>query len=113
MKKTMITGIAILTSLISFGQIAEDKKKHFEVGAITSAVVNVHVYAFTGNNKKAFMYGIASSFAIGLAKEIKDEVQYKGFDSKDLLATVLGGITISIPLDRIVRKRRNKLTNKQ
>lgn len=79
--------------------IGDDKIYHFAAGALFGGGVQAVVYSETGNVKKAFAWGLASSLTIGLAKEIVDEIQYGGFDSKDLLATFLGGVVITVPMN--------------
>jgi uncharacterized protein YfiM (DUF2279 family) len=95
--KTLI--LLLLTATIATGQIKEDKVKHFIGGAFVSGTVSLIVYDQTKSTKKAFLYGIASGVSIGIVKEVIDEIKYKGWDNKDLLATVLGSITITIPLN--------------
>jgi hypothetical protein len=59
-----------------------DKKAHFICGLIISFIVTITFY----NPSVGFLVG--GLFA--LAKEIRDEIVYSGFDYKDLLITVLG-----------------------
>jgi len=47
----------------------------------------------------------------GLAKEAYDENKYKGWDNRDLAATVLGGITAGVTFN-IFSKNRKKRKNK-
>ena len=51
---------------------------------------------------------IISAFAVGLGKEIYDEISYGGFDDFDLFATTLGGIVIYL----VNKPKKNKLNNK-
>ena len=71
------------------GSIPSDKMLHFIVGMLITAIVAVIVPRFTP---------IAMTVAVvaGFAKEIRDEIAYGGFDWKDLLATILGGVVMQI-----------------
>lgn len=71
------------------GSIPSDKMLHFIAGMLITAIVAVIVPRFTP---------IAMSVAVvaGFAKELRDEITYGGFDWKDLLATVLGGVVMQV-----------------
>jgi len=79
--------------------IGDDKIMHFAAGAFFGAGTQAIVYSQTGSYRKAFIYGLAASFSIGLLKEVIDEKSYGGFDNKDLLATFLGGVVFTVPLN--------------
>ena len=77
----------ILVSLVSklgIKFISVDKQIHFIIGFLTSAIV---LY-FT----KSIAAGLIVTFFLGFYKEFKDEMDYAGFDWKDLLATMIGGV---------------------
>ena len=61
-----------------------DKQLHFIAGFIISATVIL----ITGS----IAAGLIVTFFIAWFKEFKDEMDYAGFDWKDLLATMIGGI---------------------
>ena len=63
---------------------AVDKQLHFLAGFIISAIVIL----ITGSIAAALIV----TFFIAWFKEFKDEMDYAGFDWKDLLATMIGGI---------------------
>ena len=91
---------ATLLSTFAFAQIQKDKQLHFAAGIITGYV-----------GKKVFNTPespIISAFAVGLGKEIYDEISYGGFDDFDLFATTLGGIVIYL----VNKPKKNKLNNK-
>ena len=71
------------------GSIPSDKMLHFIAGMLITAIVAVIVPRFAP---------IAMSVAVvaGFAKELRDEIAYGGFDWKDLLATILGGVVMQI-----------------
>ena len=63
---------------------AVDKQLHFFAGVIISAIVIL----ITGSIAASLIV----TFFAGFYKEFKDEMDYAGFDWKDLLATMIGGI---------------------
>ena len=94
----------LLLPLVTFGQIAEDKKMHFNAGLGIGMVGHMIFQPITKNKKKTILYSVGLSFAAGLTKELIDKRNYGVFDAKDLLATTLGGIAIQIPIAAIVKK---------
>ena len=77
----------ILVSLVSklgIKFISVDKQIHFIIGFLTSAIV---LY-FT----KSIAAGLIVTFFMAFYKEFKDEMDYAGFDWRDLLATMIGGV---------------------
>ena len=87
-------------STFAFAQIEKDKQLHFAAGVI-SGYVGEKVF----NTPES---PIISAFAVGLGKEIYDEISYGGFDDFDLFATTLGGIVIYLGN----KPKKNKLNNK-
>ena len=71
------------------GSIPSDKMLHFIVGMLITAIAAVIVPRFAP---------IAMTVAVvaGFAKELRDEIAYGGFDWKDLLATVIGGVVMQV-----------------
>jgi hypothetical protein len=71
------------------GSIPSDKMLHFIVGMLITAIVAVIVPRFAP---------IAMTVAVvaGFAKELRDEIAYGGFDWKDLLSTILGGVVMQV-----------------
>jgi len=119
MKKLAI--ILFLTLNTVNAQIAKDKKKHYTAGVFTSAVTYAYVYnkskdknkaLFYVYNKskdknKALFYSLASAVLIGSLKETFDSRQKNNkFDSKDLLATTLGGISVNVTIKLFNKKRK-------
>ena len=91
---------ATLLSTFTFAQIEKDKQLHFAAGIATGYV-----------SEKLFdtpESPIISAFAVGLGKEIYDEISYGGFDDFDLFATTLGGIVIYLTN----KQKKNKINNK-
>jgi hypothetical protein len=103
--------IATLLSTLSLAQIGQDKYYHFGAGVITE---------YTGNKLE---FPIGTAFMVGFGKESLDYIQYGKFDTKDLLATTLGGlaVTLIIKLDneknnnliRSYRKHKRKQSRKK
>ena len=91
---------ATILSTFAFAQIEKDKQLHFAAGVI-SGYVGEKVF----NTPES---PIISAFAVGLGKEIYDEISYGGFDDFDLFATTLGGIVIYL----VNKPKKNKINNK-
>ena len=91
---------ATLLGTFTFAQIQKDKQLHFAAGLI-SGYVGEKVFDTPESP-------IISAFAVGLGKEIYDEISYGGFDDFDLFATTLGGVVIYL----VKKPKKNKLTNK-
>ena len=105
MKTLKLTLALLFLSAITYGQIATDKKLHYIAGAGISFVTYATVYSITKDRKKAKIYSIASAVLAGVVKELIDEKKYNGFDSKDILATSLGGLTISYSIDLLSKSK--------
>jgi hypothetical protein len=65
--------------------IAQDKANHFIYGFLIFMISQYFLNDYLS-------FGVV--FAFALSKEIKDEIVYKGFDYKDLLATLLPAIIV-------------------
>ncbi|NMH85907.1 hypothetical protein [Flavivirga algicola] len=108
--KTIITIILLsFTGLCSSQSITSDHKLHFGVGALISATTYTVVYSATKNKKKAFWYSLGSSTLAGLTKEVLDSSKENNrFDTGELAATSLGGLTASATISLFVGKNKNK-----
>ena len=90
--KNLILSIALLLSISVTAQtIQKDKQKHFVAGVVSG-------YIGSKLTKNKFLGALVSSIIVGVGKEVYDEIKYKGFDNKDILATALGGVTIGITI---------------
>lgn len=111
----MLTVILALsfTSFCNAQFISEDDALHFGAGFLISGGTYTFVYSKTKNKKKAFWYSFAASTLVGLSKEIYDGYIIDGrFDTGELVATSLGGLTASTTLNLFVGKKNNqKLKN--
>ena len=89
-----------------------DKQLHFGAGMITSALGYTWSYNKHQDKKRAMITGVCTAFAAGVAKELFDGGIRGGYvDHRDILATTMGGITMSvtIPLFQPKKKRYRKL----
>ena len=93
--------------------IPYDKQKHLMAGAYVSGVTYGIVYLESKKNKakRAFWWGFAAGTTAGILKEVKDEIDYGGFDVKDLGATMIGSLTACVALE-IFRHKPNKQKKK-
>ena len=92
--------------------IPDDKQKHLMAGAFISgtAYSMVHTYSKGNKARKAFWFGFAAGTLAGVAKEVKDEIDYGGFDVKDLAFTMAGSLTtvVIIEIARYKPKKHKK-----
>ncbi|WP_100611440.1 hypothetical protein [Confluentibacter lentus] len=89
--------------------ISGDDKLHFGTGALISAATYGLVYSVSKNKKKAFWYSLGTSTLAGLAKEIYDSNQENNeFDTGEMIATSLGGLTATVTINLFVGNRKNK-----
>ena len=85
----------------------KDKQLHFIAGSFASSVGYTYVWKKTNNKKKALLAGIGSSILAGTVKELIDSSQRNNsFDTRDLTATTLGGITVSVTINLFNRKNK-------
>ena len=77
----------------------EDKQMHFGAGII-SAGIGYHIsYNKHRDKKRAMITGVCTAFAVGVAKELFDGgIQNEYVDPRDIWATTLGGIGISLTI---------------
>ena len=84
----------------------KDKHLHFAAGNAFGTVGYSYVYLKTKNKKKAIIGGLISATLVGTIKETIDSTQPNNrFDIKDLAATALGGITISVTFNLFNKKK--------
>lgn len=109
MKKLLV----ILLFLPILCQAQKDKVMHFAAGAVVSSITFITVSEITENRNIAFWSSVGASVLVGLVKEFYDERKYGGFDTRDLVATSMGGLTVSVSFrfafgDKIGFKLRRK-----
>lgn len=112
----MFKSVSIFLLLFSFntifGQIGQDKVLHFLGGNLYGLVgAGIANEISDGDRTWTFVGAVGGSLLIGLAKESIDQKQYGGWDNADLLATVLGGVTVGATID-IFKKRKQRKRDK-
>ncbi|GGD94929.1 hypothetical protein [Maribacter cobaltidurans] len=99
----------ILFTVKGFSQLGEDKVLHFVGGNLFGMVgAGLANQISDGNRAWTFAGSVGGSLLIGLAKEGIDQNQYGGWDNEDLLATVLGGVTVGVTIDVFKQKKKRK-----
>ena len=110
-----------MVSTTMFGQLYQngkfilteaDKQKHFVAGVVISGLSYEFGLKKFKDRKKAAAFAIGMSLTAGIAKESYDN--WKGFpsyfDDRDILATVMGSLVITIPL-AVLQKPKKKYTH--
>ena len=77
----------------------QDKQMHFGAGMIMSSLGYTWSYNKHQDKKRAMITGICTAFAVGVSKELFDGgIQNEYVDPRDIWATTLGGITLSLTI---------------
>ena len=98
---------SIQAQLIKNNMWAADKQMHFEAGAMIGSLTYAVVAETTNSKKKAFLYSMLATSMAGLAKELVDtQPGGSGFDSGELGATALGGLTVGMTFEIFNKKKR-------
>ncbi len=89
--KQILLLLLITKSLYAIG---EDKTLHLQTSIVLgyAGETILHKYSQFSHSEKIF-YATGIAFAMGVGKEIYDEVDYDGFSSKDLVPDLLGSLT--------------------
>lgn len=107
MKHRTILFVLTLIAFQSNAQIERDKTLHFGAGVISGAVgANIADELSDGNQFWILTGTLAGSLLAGFAKESLDQYQYGGWDNGDLIATVLGGVSVGITIELFSGKRK-------
>ena len=93
--------MALFVGCASSKSIGVDKYYHAAAGGVTTAVAN-----------EINLPGVSAAFAVGFAKEVYDYIDYGRFDTKDLIATTLGGLIVNYIIKK-TNERKNKKINRQ
>ena len=109
MQKTLFYLMLLAIVGKSYAQIPQDKVLHFVGGNLYGLVgAGVANQISKGDRAWTFVGSVGGSLLIGLAKESIDESQYGGWDNSDILATVLGGITVGATIDIFKQRKKRK-----
>lgn len=92
-----------------FAQIERDKALHFLGGSLFGlAGAGVAKQISDGNRAWTFAGAVIGSTLVGIGKEAVDSGQEGNqWDNDDLVATILGGVTVGVTIE-IFSKKRNK-----
>ena len=82
-----------------------DKQWHYKMGMFTGAVGYAVAYKVYDNKYYAMGSSVICSLGAGLFKEFYDALGYGSVESRDILATTMGGVTISVTIPLTHRKR--------
>ncbi|MBS9463740.1 hypothetical protein KIM67_15075 [Flagellimonas sp. 389] len=107
MKKLTPIFLLLILTVHLHGQVERDKALHFLGGNLFGlAGAGIAKNASDGNRVWTFMGAVAGGTLIGLAKETVDAGQREnGWDNDDLLATILGGVTVGVAIELFSKKR--------
>ena len=104
MKKICV--LIALSVSVANAQIPQDKQLHFAAGAVAGTFGYNYTYEKTNDKLKSTIAGIGLAILAGTIKETIDSRQPRNkFDPKDLAATTLGGITVSVTINLFNRKK--------
>ena len=78
----------------------KDKQMHFAAGMVASAAGYHWSYKRHNNKTRALLTGMLTSISVGILKELYDSKTGGTLESRDVLATTMGGaiVTVTIPL---------------
>lgn len=102
--------VLVLVVNQAHSQIGRDKVLHFAGGSLFGlAGAGIAKEISDGNRFWTFAGAVGGSLLVGLGKEAIDAGQSdNGWDNDDLLATVLGGVTVGIAIDIFTDHGRTK-----
>lgn len=111
MRTLILTLVLFILASQLHGQVERDKALHFLGGNLFGlAGAGIAKQASDGNRVWTFVGSVAGSTLIGLAKETVDAGQREnGWDNDDLVATILGGITVGVAIEVFSKKRDKRL----
>lgn len=109
MRRRVIYIIVILFAFKLTAQVEKDKSLHFIGGTLYGlAGAGIAKQISNGDRYWTFAGAVGGSLLIGLAKEGIDKKQYDGWSNEDLLATVLGGMSVGFTIDIFTNKKHKK-----
>ncbi|OQD42623.1 hypothetical protein BUL40_08830 [Croceivirga radicis] len=100
----------LLFCFLAHSQLEKDKALHFLGGNLYGlAGAGIAKQISKGNRFWTFAGAVGGSALIGLGKEAIDSGKGgSGWDNEDLLATVLGGLTVGVTIDLFTNHERQK-----
>lgn len=115
MGKSLRVLIFFLIFQQSFSQIERDKALHFVGGGLFGlAGAGIAKEISDGNRWWTFAGSVGGATLVGLGKEAIDASQSGNqWDNDDLLATILGGVTVGITIDLFTDHKKNKRRNRK
>ncbi|MDT0608556.1 hypothetical protein [Croceitalea rosinachiae] len=113
MKKLIPTLVFLMCLHFVSGQ-DRDKVLHYIGGNLFGlAGAGIAKHVSDGNRWWTFAGAVGGSTLVGLGKEAIDASQREGgWDNEDLLATILGGVTVGVVIDIAGGKKQRKLKAK-
>ena len=107
MKRLIPTLVILCLAISMHGQIERDKVLHFVGGNLFGlAGAGIAKNATDGNRVWTFVGAVAGSALAGVTKEAIDSSQPGNqWDNSDVLATVLGGITVGLAIEIFSKKK--------
>ena len=109
MKRIILISFLLVFSNVVKAQVETDKQLHFLGGTLYGMVgAGIAKQISDGDRYWTFAGAVGGSLLIGVAKESIDKKQYGGWDNDDLLATVLGGISVGTTIDIFTNKKKKR-----
>ena len=107
MKRLIPTLVILCLAISMHGQIERDKVLHFVGGNLFGlAGAGIAKNATDGNRVWTFVGAVAGSALAGVTKEAIDSSQPGNqWDNGDVLATVLGGMTVGLAIEIFSKKK--------
>jgi len=79
-------------------QIQSDKISHFMAGGVITSSTYISLNRYNISVPKKIGISIGMGLLAGVGKEVWDKQRGGKFDGKDILATSLGSISVTIPI---------------
>jgi len=84
----------------------KDKQLHFIAGAVASTVGYHWSYKKHNNKTRAQITGMLASISAGILKELYDSRTGGTVERRDVLATMMGGATVTLTIPLFQKKRK-------
>ncbi|MEO0570102.1 MAG: hypothetical protein AAF039_00255 [Bacteroidota bacterium] len=110
MKKILFLFLALSLTQNFYCQVETDKVLHFLGGNLFGlAGAGIAKQASNGNRWWTFAGAVGGSALVGIGKEAIDAGQRdNSWDNADLLATILGGVTVGLTIDVFTNHKKDK-----